>query len=176
MCQYAKSVILQTSLSGTVSGLLMAVVIATASRIRTGRGSLGINAVSHIIWGPTAGKQPHLSLRHTLPGVLLNQVACLFWALCYEATLPSQRPAVPARRIVHAVAVSWLAYVVDYHVVPKRFTPGFEWVFTRAWFPVLYAGLAGSLWAGGLVSARARDRSGRAPSALRRSSSRDPNN
>lgn len=50
--------------------------------------------------------------------------------------------------------LSWLAFVVDYHVVPKRFTPGFEWVFTRAWFPVLYAGLAGSLWAGGQVSAR----------------------
>jgi hypothetical protein len=160
---FLPSFIRKTSLSGTVSGLLMAAVIATASRARTGRGSMGINAVSHIIWGPTAGKQPHLSLRHTLPGFLLNQVACLFWALCYETTLRSQRPSVPARRILHALALSGLAYLVDYHVVPKRFTPGFEWVFTRAWFPGLYAGLAGSLWAGGQVSARLANKSRRAP-------------
>jgi hypothetical protein len=44
--------------------------------------------------------------------------------------------------------VSVLAYLTDYHLIPRRFTPGFELVFPRTLFPWLYAALAGSLVAG----------------------------
>jgi hypothetical protein len=38
--------------------------------------------------------------------------------------------------------VSALAYVTDYHVIPSRFTPGFELSLSRRSFPSLYAALA----------------------------------
>ena len=57
-------------------------------------------------------------------------------------------------RFSTAVAVSILAYLTDYHVVPRRFTPGFELVFPRALFPWLYAALAGSLVAGACMQRR----------------------
>lgn len=47
-----------------------------------------------------------------------------------------------------ATTIAIVAYVVDYHVIPKRLTPGFELVFPKKLFPVLYLGLAGALFAG----------------------------
>lgn len=143
-----RSFVSQTSLSGMVSGLLMAVVVTAASRLRTGRSASGLNAVSHITWGSRASGQSQWSLRYTMTEFILNQVACLFWAGCYKAMRETRRPLTPAQPVAHAITISLLAYVVDYHIVPSRVTPGFELVFPRAWFPSLYAGLAASLWAG----------------------------
>ena len=40
------------------------------------------------------------------------------------------------------MAISALAYVTDYYVVPRRFTPGFELTLSRRSFPWLYGALA----------------------------------
>lgn len=146
-----KSLIQQSGRSGTVSGLLMAVVIALASRVRTGRTAPGLNAISHMLWGEKAGRQRNWSFRYTVSGLLLNQLACLFWSGCFEALFRERPSRVPGHGVPHVILVSFVAYLVDYHVVPKRCTPGFELLFPRAWYPALYAGLAASLWVGAQV-------------------------
>jgi hypothetical protein len=126
----------------------MSAAIAGASRLATGRSASGLNAISHMLWGKQVRREKEWSLRHTLTGLALNQLACLFWAGCYEAMLHEPQCSKPSQQVIDAITVSGIAYQVDYHIVPKRFTPGFELRFSPAWFPVLYAGLAGSLWAG----------------------------
>ena len=146
-----RSYIQKSSLSGTASGLLMSMVIAMASRARTGRTAPGLNAISHILWGGKAGRQRNWSFRYTVSGLLLNQLACLFWSGFFEALFRDRPNRLPGQGVPHVILVSFVAYLVDYHVVPKRCTPGFELLFPRAWYPSLYAGLAASLWAGAQV-------------------------
>lgn len=135
-------------LTGSVSGLLMSAVIAGASRLATGRSATGLNAISHMLWGRRVSRKTQWTFRHTGTGLALNQLACLFWAGCYEAMLDDPRRSRPSRQAIDAITISAIAYLVDYHLVPQRFTPGFELKFSRRWFPVLYAGLASSLWLG----------------------------
>lgn len=138
----------RAGLTGAVSGLLMSTVIAGASRVATGRSASGLNVISHMLWGRRVSRKAQWTLRHTGTGLVLNQLACLFWAGCYEAMLGDRRRFRPSRQAIDAITISAVAYLVDYHLVPERFTPGFELKFSRRWFPVLYAGLAGSLWLG----------------------------
>ncbi len=145
------SMLRQSALSGTVSGLLMAAVIAGTSRMRTGRTAPGLNAVSHMFWGSQAGRQANWSVRYTLNGLLLNQLACLFWSGCFEALYHDRPSNLPRQGVPHVIMLSFVAYLVDYHMVPKRCTPGFELLFPRAWYPWLYAGLALSLWGGAQI-------------------------
>ena len=140
---YADREFLRTScLTGTASGLLMSIVVGMVSQLTVGRSAPGLNAISHIVWGEKVARQPTWTFRYTGTGLLLNHIACLFWAGCYEALWRRHR----SQR--DAMTIALLAYVVDYHIIPKRFTPGFEFVFPRTLFPVLYLGLAGALFAG----------------------------
>ena len=60
-----------------------------------------------------------------------------------------------------AAAVAALAATVDYAIVPKRFSPGFERHVPRSAIPAIYAGFAAGLAIGALLH-------GAAPRALRR--------
>ena len=59
--------------------------------------------------------------------------------------------AVPAR----GAATSAIAYVVDYHVVPRRLTPGFELRLPGAALAGIYAAMALGLAARDLLGERA---------------------
>ena len=144
--------------SGTYAGICMSTAVGLIGKISIGRAVGPLNAISHIFWGKRAAQRDDWSLRYTASGLLLNQLACLFWAACYESMIGRKH----AGRFSTAAAVSILAYLTDYHVVPRRFTPGFELVFPRTLFPWLYAALAGSLVAGGHM------RRHRSPQAFRR--------
>jgi hypothetical protein len=136
--------------SGTYAGLCMSTAIGLTGKITTTRPVVPLNAISHIFWGHKAARSACWSIKYTASGLLLNQLACIFWAACYETMIGRKQQA----RFSSAVAVSILAYLTDYHVVPRRFTPGFELVFPRTLFPWLYAALAGSLIAGARMRQR----------------------
>src|SRR5829696_2981415 len=40
-----------------------------------------INAISHIVWGPLTATRTEFTWRHTGVGLVLNGVACGFWAV-----------------------------------------------------------------------------------------------
>ena len=100
-----------------------------------------INSTSHILWGVDAANQRQFTLRYTVSGLLLNVVACGFWALVYRLWRNEKWPSLieSARR---AIGISILAYITDYYLIPRRFTPGFELCLSWRSFPWIYGALA----------------------------------
>jgi hypothetical protein len=112
-----------------------------------------INAISHIAWGSKAAQKNLLTARYTGMGLLLNGVACGFWAWLYRHCRRSMRsPDSFLLSVGSGVAISALAYVTDYYVVPRRLTPGFELTLSRRSFPWLYGALAVGLFTPDLMA------------------------
>ncbi len=113
-----------------------------------------VNAISHIAWGDEAATHVAPSIKYTATGALLNAAAVVSWAVVFEGLLRTrQRPA--ALTIAAAgAATAALAYVVDYHVVPKRLTPGFELRLPPNALLPIYVSLAAGLIAGALFARR----------------------
>lgn len=106
-----------------------------------------VNAVSHILWGDEAAQHTEPSATYTATGAALNAGAMVMWAAAYVA-VRKMFPRGTAGSAMAGAGVAAAAYVIDYHVVPKRLTPGFEkrlsgrsmfWIYTA-----LAAGLAAS--------------------------------
>jgi hypothetical protein len=82
-----------------------------------------LNAISHIAWEDDALHQDELSAKYTGVALGMNLTAHAGWALIYEAFFGTSRG---AKSLAGGALVATLAYIVDYKVVPPRFTPGFE--------------------------------------------------
>lgn len=137
-------------LSGTLAGLGMAAGVAWCGKAVTGHSLAPVNAISHMVWGNRAAKADRFSFKYTATGLMLNQVACIFWAILFERLVSHQdQNGRVGRDLEHGILISVLAYVTDYHLVPQRFSPGFELRLPSSTFPVLYSALALSL-AGGV--------------------------
>ena len=88
-----------------------------------------------------AGRRPISSISHTVSGLLLNVVACGFWALVFRLWSSEKRPAF-IQSAGRGIGVSILAYITDYHLIPRRFTHGVELCLSRHSFPWIYGALA----------------------------------
>ena len=132
---------------GAVSSLAVTATAMVCGRAEGQSGWRPINAISHIAWGRKAAQKNLLTARYTGMGLLLNGVACGFWAWLYRHCRRSMRsPASFLLSVGSGVAISALAYVTDYYVVPRRFTPGFELTLSRRSFPWLYGAVAVGLF------------------------------
>jgi hypothetical protein len=98
-----------------------------------------LNAVTHCLWPRTAYRQQTLSARYTLTGTVIHLGSGIFWGIFFEMFRGSRRNLTPV--VMSAATTAAMAYVVDYHIVPKRVTPGFEAHVPRRTFPVIYAAL-----------------------------------
>lgn len=130
-------------IGGVASSLAVAVMAAVRGRIEGRPLCTPLNAISHILWGRGAARQTNWTFRYTGLGLLLNGVACVFWAGFFQAwrrTLPT--PNSDHTSALAGIGTSAVAYITDYYVVPRRFTPGFELCLSRRSFPWLYAALA----------------------------------
>jgi hypothetical protein len=127
--------------SGALAAAAVTLVASLATRRATGSSAAALNATSHFLWGERAARQDRYSTKYTAIGFVANLGASVFWALFYEA-LRQRRRRGAARALRDGALVSGLAYVVDYHVVPKRLTPGFELRLSRAALSAVYAALA----------------------------------
>jgi hypothetical protein len=120
--------------------------IAICGQLEDGNSLPALNAVSHIPWGDEAAEQEDASLKYTATGTILNTIAVGSWALVYEAVFgKAARRGQKSTAILGGIAVSGLAYVTDYYVVPKRLTPGFEKRLSPASMLAVYSALALSL-------------------------------
>lgn len=123
-------------------------VVAALARRRTGALSSGANATSHWLWGERAKRRHAPSARYTMVGYAIHHASSLLWAGVFDrATRASHAP---ARVAATAAAVATAAYVVDYHVVPRRLTPGFDRHLSApgmvATYAAFAAGLAAAHW------------------------------
>ena len=127
--------------SGALAAAAVTLVASLATRRATGSSAAALNATSHFLWGERAARQDDYSAKYTATGFVANFGASVFWALFYEV-LGRRRRRGLARALRDGALVSALAYVVDYHVVPKRLTPGFELRLPRTALSAVYAALA----------------------------------
>lgn len=123
------------TIATTAAGMLL-------SALQTKKPAAGLNAVSHILWGDKAARVDRFDVQHTLAGGVLNAGAMASWAAVNEL-LP--RASGTGSSIAKGALVSALAYVVDYYIVPKRLTPGYEKRFSPPAMLALYATLAAGL-------------------------------
>jgi hypothetical protein len=144
----------QVLTTAAISTAVTSLAAAVLSRKETAHVSAGLNATSHIVSGKSAFEADDTDARHTLVGWLLNAGAMLAWSGVYEL-LPA--PHGRGGALVKGAIVSALAYVTDYHVVPSRFTPGFEQRLSPAALSLIYASFAAALSASDL-SGRAQGR------------------
>jgi hypothetical protein len=138
--------------SGSIAAAATAGAAAACGARESGSAMAAINAVSHIVWGPAASNVRAADVKHTLPGLALNAGASIFWAVLYERLFGEAADRGDARRaLIGGGAVAALAYLIDYHAVPKRLTPGWEERVSNGSLAVIYTALALSLPVRGLL-------------------------
>ena len=113
--------------------------VTTLAKLETGHAPAALNAVSHILWGDRAAKSDALDAKHTALGGALNATAMGVWAVAHEL-LPRAKSLGGA--CAKGALLSAGAYVVDYQLVPKRLTPGFERRLSRTALFITYGVLA----------------------------------
>ncbi len=103
-----------------------------------------VSATSHILFGDAAFSDQAIRSKFIISGLLLNLGAMLMWASITELVIYLLH--MPANAILIAclvsVGITVAAYVTDFHIVPKRFTPGFEHVLSHRAVLLVYVFLA----------------------------------
>ena len=140
-------------ISGSLAAAAVTLAASWASRRFTGSYASALNATSHVLWGERARLKNSLSAKYTGVGLVANYGASIFWALLYEA-LGRRKRRSAIRSMRDAVITSAIAYVVDYHLVPRRLTPGFELRLPDRALAGVYAALAVGLALRDLASRR----------------------
>jgi hypothetical protein len=145
-------VLTQGALAGSLASIFSTAVLAIAGRRQVGSAVAPINAVSHVYWGDEALHRERLDLNHTALGYLTHHASSIFWAAVY-AGLCRDKPATrTALGIVSGAAgLSAAACFIDYRLIPKRLTPGFEHRLSTEAMAGVYAALALGFAAGALA-------------------------
>lgn len=152
----------RTLATGTLSALTASLAATLAGKREAHSYAAPINATSHIIWGDEAARHSGTSLKYTGTGFLLNHGAALMWTAIHQnwvnpiitrwfARRPELAPLAP---IVSAAAVSAGAYLTDYHLIPKRFTPGWEKRISGSSVALVFGALALGMAAGTMLQRR----------------------
>jgi len=140
--------------SGSVAGIASALA-AAAGAARSGRRPYAVmNAVTHCLWPDTAPHEQSLSARYTGLGTGIHLGSAVFWGVLFEA-LCGRRPQ-PGKVVAAAVTTTAVAYVVDYHVVPKRLTPGYEAHLSKEGLALTYVALGAGFALAGLLRSASR--------------------
>ncbi len=143
------------AVAGTAAGTLSTLVLGVLGKRQAGSAAAPINAASHWLWRDESLQQDGSTWRHTLTGALTQHAASVFWATLYAA-LYGHRP--QAKRLPQAIAggiaTSAAAYVIDYTITPKRFTPGYEERLDGNGMLAVYAALALGFTLGALALGR----------------------
>lgn len=137
-----------SSLSGSIASAATTAA-AALGQVELGRAAAPLNAVSDVFWGDAAARRNALSGKYTGTGVVLNHGSSMVWAVVYEKLFGRART-VPGM-LLGGAAVAVLAYVTDYHLVPKRLTPGYEKRLSRRALAGIYGALALGLSAGAML-------------------------
>lgn len=145
-----------TLVSEGVASAIGAAVLSLLAKAEGAAPVQPINATSHWLHGETAGNVKGIDAKHTVPGLATHCGACVFWAALFE-TLRAASPRSGTGRIIRdAAAVSAVAAAVDYGLVPKNLTPGWEGPLPLRSVAGGFAGLALGLAIGGLVTGARR--------------------
>jgi hypothetical protein len=137
-------------ITGTIASLVSSTALAMLAKLEGKSAVQPINATSHWLHGEDAAKVREADLRHTAIGYATHHGASIFWATLFEALLRDKRT--PSDIVKCAALVSGLAAAVDYGIVPKRLTPGWEEAISKPSMAAGFAAMALGLALGGIMS------------------------
>jgi hypothetical protein len=115
-----------------------------------------VNATSHMLHVPRAGARREADLAHTGLGSVVNAGASLFWALPFAWWLLRRRRT-PTEIAAGVAGTAAVAAAVDYGLMPRRLTPGWEHAVSRGAVGATFAALALGLCAGALAARALRE-------------------
>jgi hypothetical protein len=138
--------------SGTLAGVMSAVVLLVRGKRETGSAVAPVNAESHWLWGDESLREQRATWRHTLTGIVTHQLSTVFWATLY-ALVRGRRQAVRSvpQALLGGIVTSAAAAAIDYTLVPKRLTPGFEHRLSTGSMVGVFAAIAGGIALGALL-------------------------
>ncbi len=112
---------------GVIAGLATCATVAARGLRDSGSAMAPINASGHVVWGDRAAMVEGVSPVHTPPALAINMGAATWWAFVFQKLFGAtvNRHGWPAA-LLGGAATSGIAYCTDYHVLPRRLTPGWE--------------------------------------------------
>lgn len=139
--------------SGTIAALLSAATLAVLGRQHGKGAAQPINATSHWLHGNSAASQRRPDLRHTVVGFATHHASAVFWALLFEALRGPRRAGASRSRstVRAAAATAAIASAVDYGLMPRRWTPGWELVLPASAVAAALLALGAGLAIGGSI-------------------------
>lgn len=141
--------------SGTAASLASAAALVAGSKIRDGSWAGGLNGPSQWLWGESEAYTRKATFRHTGLGYFIHHSTSIFWAVLHEAIFGGGRKRKPPlQHCTEAITSAATAYVVDYHLTPRRLRPGFEKHVSPTGMVAVYAAFAAGL----AITAILRDR------------------
>jgi hypothetical protein len=150
-----KVALVEGAVAGTAASLLSTAVLAAYGRRQAGSPFAPTNAVSHWLWGDEALRAQEPSWRHTFAGYATYHLASVFWAALYSRIYGHRDTAKQLpQAIAGGVATSAVSCLVDYTLVPKRLTPGFEHRLSTGAMVTAYGALAAGFALGALLLGR----------------------
>lgn len=140
------------AVSGSLASLLSTCVLAIAGARQAGSAVAPINAVSHWLWGDEALRAQLPTLRHTLTGYLTQHAASIFWATLYSRLYGHRDSAKQwPEAVAGGIALSTAAGLIDYGLIPKRLTPGYEHRVSTGAMVATFAALAAGFALGAMA-------------------------
>ncbi|SDY86909.1 hypothetical protein [Citreimonas salinaria] len=148
----AASVALRAAVIGTIAGLSVFGALGVLAR-REGRSAAApVNATSHVLHGAQAGTVDSIDTSHTGVGAVINYGASIFWALPFTWWLSRRRDRSAGQIALGAAATGTVAGVVDYGLVPRRLSPGWEHALPPRAVATTFGAMALGLAIGALVT------------------------
>ena len=147
---------LSAAVSGTVVSLATTAVLALLARAEGKDALQPTNSTSHWLHGGQAGAFRQADVAHTLIGYGTHHASACFWAFPFEAWLASRPPRTPLLMLRDASVIAAIAAAVDYGIVPKRLTPGWETVLSKRSIAGVFVAMAVGLAAGGMINQELR--------------------
>lgn len=111
-----------------------------------------LNATSHWRNGEAAASVRAADLANTGVGLATHVGATLFWAMLFEIGVQRKRSLAPLPMVRDVLLMSAFAAAVDCGAMPKRFTPGWEFVLSKRAMAMDYAALGLGMAAGALLA------------------------
>ena len=146
------SIAVSAIISGTVASLVSSAALAGLAKAEGKRAVQPLNATSHWLHGEQAGQTRQADIAHTAIGYATHHGASIFWACLFELMRARRIQPSAADVVKDAMIVAAIAAAVDYGVMPKRVTPGWEEVLSTTSMVGGFLAMATGLTLGGLLT------------------------
>lgn len=133
---------------GLAAAVLSGLVLAWRGRAETGSAAAPINAPSQWVLGREALHEDRVTWRHTALGALVHGASSMLWAGLYDLLRERRErrgSTSTAGAVADAAAVTAVAAVVDFKLVPDRLSPGFQHRLSRPAVVLTYVTFAAGL-------------------------------